>query len=369
MKIVLAIDSFKNCLTSEEAEKAAADAFLPSDEVTSVLVSDGGEGFTQALTKPLNGRMRSVEVLDPIGRSLTAWYGICQDTAIIETAAASGIQLLSTDQRNPLSASSFGTGLMIKDAVSQGCRDIYLGLGGTATNDGGTGLLQALGCRFFCKKRIIAPGRATMEEITCIDPSGAIDSLSETSITCFYDVNVPFYGPDGASLMFSPQKGASAADAEALDLWMKGLGGLYSSCAGIDANSLKGSGAAGGIGGALGCLLQASMKRGIEGVLELNGFASAIEKAAYVITGEGRADRQTIKGKAPAGILEFTNRISPGTKVLLIAGSVSDRAELLNAGFDAVIQVTPDNTPLEKALDKEFAKHNIIKSIKKYGIS
>lgn len=368
MKIVLAIDSFKNCLSSEEAEKAAAGAFSPSDEVKSILISDGGEGFTEALTKPLEGRMRSVEAIDPIGRPLTVSYGICRDKAIIETAAASGIQLLSADERDPLSASSFGTGLMIRDAVFQGCREIYLGLGGTATNDGGAGLLQALGFRFFSKEGIVTPGKATMKEISGIDSSQVIDNLSETSITCFYDVDVPFYGIDGASLMFAPQKGASASEAEALDLWMKRLCGLYSSCFGIETNSLKGSGAAGGIGGALGSALHTTMKRGIDGVLEINGFASALENAAYVITGEGRADRQTLKGKAPAGILEFTKRISPRTKVILIAGSVSDRDELINAGFDAVIQVTPDNTPLDKTLDKEFTRQNIIKSIK-YGIS
>lgn len=406
MKVVIAIDSFKGCLSSEEAGLAAAKAF-PAGEAEVLLVSDGGEGFSSIVTDSLGGEFRSVRCHDPLGRLIDARYGLVQKEmpdesssfdrrtdarydndepevsfhpggqetasrdnpvhngriAVIETAAASGLGLLKKTELNPALASSFGTGEMIADALAQGVREIWIGLGGSATCDGGTGMLKALGYRFLSDGIEITESNAILGKITEIDSSNRNKLLDSCRIIGFYDVSVPFCGEGGAARMFAPQKGASVQLVDKLDEGLSRLAEVV--CKGI--MNCPGAGAAGGIGGALHSVLGASMRRGISAMLDIQGLDKKLRNCGIVITGEGRADEQTLQGKVPAGVLEYVrSHSSAHTKVLLIAGQISDREKLLAAGFDDVLQITPDNMPLEEALNPSVAKANITRAISDY---
>ncbi len=366
MKAILAIDSFKGCLTSAQAEEAALEVFQEG-EALAIPVSDGGEGFSKVVTDLLEGSFRTVRCSDPLGRPIEARYGIVLDgrVAVLETAAASGLCLLEKDERNPLRATSYGTGELIADALEEGVEEIWLGLGGSATCDGGTGMLQALGYRFITPDGILEDGRTLLGNIQKIDSSHRHKGLTECRIKGFYDVSVPFCGIGGAAQMFAPQKGAGPEMVEALDSWMFRLSGLYTSFSGREICSIPGSGAAGGLGGALSACLGASMVPGISQVLDLSGMDRALADCGLVITGEGCADLQTIRGKVPMGVLSYVRKhdeilgLEHHTRVILLAGKVENREALLHAGFDEVIQVTPPEMHLEDALRPEMASHNI----------
>ena len=333
MKTLLALDSFKGCLTASEAVEAAASA-LPCGQAVSLPLSDGGEGFTDCLVSALGGTYRSVTVHDPIGRPVKVEYGLVHHgrTAVIETAAASGITCLKESERNPLIASSFGTGEIIKDALEQGVEQIYIGLGGTATMDCGTGLLKALGA---------------------LPPS--------VRIHAFYDVDIPLMD---APALFGPQKGADGTAILELERRFLLQRMEWKSVFGVDANLLPGAGAAGGIGAALSVCLGATMHEGIDAVLEAVRFPERLEGCGLVITGEGKADRQTLTGKVPFGVLQATRRFAPGTPVVLLAGKVEDREALREAGFDAILQITPEDqlngNYLEKSLAMENLRHTVL---------
>lgn len=386
MKAIIAIDSFKGCLTSVEAGEAALEAFS-AGEADVIPVSDGGEGFSTILTESLGGSFRTVSCHDPLGRSINARYGIVGMAAIIETAAASGLGLLSKKERNPLLATSYGTGELISDALEYGCKEIWLGLGGSTTCDGGTGMLQALGYRFLPdndgslasgnihravpRKESVSRSipNAVLKDIHEIDISERNKLLDSCKITGFYDVSVPFCGPGGAAKMFAPQKGADPEMVESLDVWLTMLCEVYSKYSGKDVLNIPGAGAAGGIGGALGGVLGASMVQGIQRVLDITGLDGKLEPCDLVITGEGRADAQTLRGKVPVGVLEYvrTHTVPDHRpEVILIAGQVSDRQRLLDAGFDAVLQITPEGMPLSEALDPVTASNNITQSMQSY---
>jgi glycerate kinase len=369
MKVVLAIDSFKGCLSSAEAEEAASEVFGQSDLVISMPVSDGGEGFTVALTAAIGGRLVETEAHDPLGRPVRAKFGITPDgdIAIIETAAASGLSLVSEDMRNPVHSSSLGTGEMIAAALDEGVSEIWLGLGGSATCDGGTGMLQALGYRFHTPAGLLEDGKTVLGEITGIDDSRKLRGLSRCRFCGFYDVNVPFCGTGGAARVFAPQKGAGPEMTDALDDWMNRLCYIYSEYSGKDILNSPGAGAAGGIGGAMNAFLHPVMYNGIGRFLEICGFGDAIRDASLVVTGEGRSDSQTLSGKVPFGVLEAV-RNAPRQKdssipVLLASGAVEDREALMAAGFCDVLQITPDGTPADKILDPDLAKENIKKAL------
>ena len=396
MKALIAIDSFKGCLTSARAGKAALEAF-PKGEAEVVPVSDGGEGFSTILTECLGGSFRTVSCHDPLGRSISAKYGLAGRTAIIETAAASGMALLRKNELNPLLATSYGTGELILDALEYGVEEVWLGLGGSATCDGGTGMLQALGYRFLTANnrsfisvnatqsiskdgssnrwnipRVIPKGDSSnviLKDVQEIDGSKRSKLLESCKITGFYDVSVPFCGQGGAAKMFAPQKGATHEMVEELDDWLSRLCDAYSRFSGRDVLNIPGSGAAGGIGGAIGGALGASMVQGIGRVLDISGFDRKLDSCDLVITGEGRADAQTLRGKVPVGILEYVRAHTvPGKcpKVILIAGQVSDRLRLMEAGFDDVLQITPDGMPLSEALNPATALANITHTIRKH---
>lgn len=355
MKTVIAIDSFKGCLSSSQAVEAASDAFSPDDDVICHPISDGGEGFTKILSDSLGGKIVKIDTLDPLGRNISANIALIDNdkTAIIETASASGLYLLNPSERNVRKASSFGTGILILKAVEMGAKNIILGLGGSATNDGGKGLLEALGIEI--EGNSIVKTKARIKD--------------GISFKCFYDSNIHFYGPNGATYLYAPQKGCPPDKLGEMDEMMHSLCNAYSSYSGKDMQNAPGSGAAGGIGGAMQAVFEAKMIDGIKGVLELIGFANDLEDCDLVITGEGKADLQTLTGKAPKGILDYVRQnISAGheTKIVLIAGKVENNDELLKAGFDDVLQVTPDNMPILDAIRPEMAKKNIQASISNY---
>ena len=331
MKTLLALDSFKGCLTAPEAVDAAASALAERD-VCRLPLSDGGEGFTECLVGCLGGVFRTVPVHDPLGRPVEARYALLENgrIAVIETAAASGITLLKPEELDPLSASSIGTGELMKNAVEQGVSEIWIGLGGTAVMDCGAGLLEAL---------------SPLPE--------------DVRIHAFYDVDVPLTGPAGAPAVFGPQKGADAEGAAELERRFCRQAEMWRKAFGVDPDRVPGAGAAGGIGAALAICLKAEMHAGIAAVLEAVRFPERLEGCSLVITGEGKADRQTLTGKVPFGVLQATRRYAPETPVVLLAGKVEDRDELLAAGFDAVIQVTPEESLNNNYLEKSFARENI----------
>ena len=335
MPPLLALDSFKGCLTAPEAVDAAA-AALAGRDVCRMPLSDGGEGFAECLAGCLGGVFRTVPVHDPLGRPIEASYALLKDgrIAVIETAAASGLTLLKLEERNPLIASSIGTGELMQDAVRQGVEEIWIGLGGTAVMDCGAGLLQALSPL----------------------PDGV-------RIHAFHDVDVPLTGPAGAPAVFGPQKGADESGVAELERRFRHQADAWKQQYGIDPDRLPGAGAAGGIGAALAICLGAEMHAGIEAVLDAVHFAERVRECSLVITGEGKADRQTLTGKVPFGVLQATRRHAPGIPVVLLAGKVEDRDDLLAAGFDAVIQVTPEESLNDNCLDKSFARENIRRAV------
>lgn len=335
MKTLLALDSFKGCLTAPEAVDAAA-AALAGRDVCRMPLSDGGEGFAECLAGCLGGVFRTVPVHDPLGRPIEARYALLDDglTAVIETAAASGLTLLKPEELDPLTASSIGTGELMQDAAEQGVEEIWIGLGGTAVMDCGAGLL----CAFVPLREHI-------------------------QIHAFYDVDVPLTGPAGAPAVFGPQKGADAQGVAELERRFRRQAEAWKAAYGIDPERLPGAGAAGGIGAALAIGLGAEMHAGIQAILDTVHFADRVQECDLVITGEGKADRQTLTGKVPFGVLQGTRRHAPGIPVILFAGKVEDREELLAAGFDAVIQVTPEESLKSNYLDKSFARENIRRAV------
>jgi glycerate kinase len=299
-------------------------------------LSDGGEGFATCLAECLGGVFRTVSVHDPLGRPVEASYALVEGgrIAVIETAAASGITLLKPEELDPLSASSIGTGELMQDAVKQGVEEIWIGLGGTAVMDCGAGLLEAL-----------AP----------LPPS--------VRIHAFYDVNIPLTGPTGAPAVFGPQKGADARGVAELERRFRRQAEIWETQYHIDPDTVPGAGAAGGIGAALALCLGAEMHTGIDAVLQAVRFPKRVQECGLVLTGEGKADRQTITGKVPFGVLKATRRHAPGVPVILLAGKVEDREELLAAGFDAVIQVTPEESLKNNYLQKSIARENIRRAV------
>ena len=367
MKIVIASDSFKGSLTSEEVAEAASEgihAVFPDCTVCRVCVADGGEGTADAILKATGGRTVSVKVHDPLMRPVTAAYAITADggTAIIETAAASGLPLLSETERNPMKTSTFGTGEMIADAAGKGCRHFLIGLGGSATNDAGTGLLTALGFRFTDKEGRLLDGKGeSLEAIAAVDTSGVPEEIKASRFTAACDVDIPFCGPEGAAYIFSPQKGADKGMAKALDRGMASFASITFSSCGKDIRGLAGAGAAGGLGGALAAYLGAELVPGAEMILDAVGFDTMIRDADLIITGEGRLDSQTSRGKIPYAVLQHATE--KGIPVIAITGSVPDRPGPDCSGFSAVFPVIPRPQALKEAMDRDNAIRNIRRTV------
>ncbi len=380
-KVVVAADSFKGSLGSAEVAEAVRDGVrevLPEAEVVCVRVADGGEGTMEAIMESLvdegisgadSGRV-AAEAAGPLGRRIQVEYGIIKNggTAVIETAAASGLTLLRAEERDPMMASTFGTGELIADAVRRGCRKILVGLGGSATNDGGLGMLSALGYRFLDAEGNILPGcGASLSRIASIDDSYKLEELADTEFIIACDVKNPFYGPDGAAYVFAPQKGADRKTVEELDKGLRHFAEIIRKFCGKDISSMPGAGAAGGLGGAFMAFLNSRMTAGIDMVLDAVRFDELISGADLIVTGEGKIDSQTAQGKAPLGILQRAK--NQKIKTIAIGGLVESLDSAMSLGFDAVIQITPADMPLKEAMQPESAKINIKKAIKAYLLS
>ena len=363
MKITLAFDSFKGSLTSQEVAEAFAaglHACVPDCEIQKVAIADGGEGTTEALVEALNGMYAEVEVHNPIGNIITAQYGIIDNgaTAIIEMAQASGLTLLAPNERNPLVTSTYGTGEMILHALNRGCRNFLIGIGGSATNDGGMGMLSALGYRFLDKQgnQLIGNG-ASLMEIASIDDTRLHPAIREARFTVACDVTNPLYGKNGAAYIFAPQKGADAIMVQLLDNGLRNYAQVIEQYNGCNIANLPGAGAAGGLGGGFKALLNARLVPGIKMILNAIKFDQIIAGSSLVVTGEGCIDNQTLMGKTPGGVLQAASQ--QGIPVAAIGGKVLLCDELKNSNFAAIIQATPHDMPLEEAMLPEVAKENV----------
>jgi len=345
MKAVIAIDSFKGCLTSEQANQAAAQGvrdIFPDAHIHEVVVSDGGEGYLEAFHHAIGGQLVQVPVLDPLSRPITATYLLQGQLAVVEMAKASGLTLLTPQERNPMLTTSYGTGQLIADAVKHGAQHIIVGLGGSATSDAGQGMLQALIHNF-----------SPSEHWT------AMPQLEQVRFTMASDVKNPLYGPQGAAAVFAPQKGATPQMVEQLDARARQFAEDSARLLGHDCSQAEGAGAAGGLGYALLQYLHADSKSGIDLLLESIDFSQMVSDADIVITGEGAADRQTLMGKLPVGILHH----AAPAPVYLIAGQVSDRQHLLQAGFAMAESINPPALSHQDAMRPEVARHNIRQTI------
>ena len=348
MKVIIAIDSFKGCLTSKQANEAAAEGIrrvCPDAEVVEIPVSDGGEGYMEAFHAAIGGSLEEVVVRDPLMRPVTAKYLLHDEMAVIEIAQASGLTLLTKEERNPMVATSYGTGQLVADAVCKGARHIIIGLGGSATSDCGMGMLKAL-IDIYAK-------HGQWDDI---------EALKDVRFTIASDVKNPLYGENGAAHVFAPQKGATPEMVLCLDERAIKFAELSAKHFGYDRSQQAGAGAAGGLGYAFMQYLNAKSMSGIQLLLDTIRFKELVADADLIITGEGSADRQTLMGKLPMGILEQAGH----TPVYLIAGRISDREELLNAGFARVDCINPPDITLEEAMRKEVARQNIIINTYKY---
>ena len=345
MKILVAIDSFKGCLTSQEANQAAAEGVRrvrPDAEVVQIPVSDGGEGFLEAFHAAIGGEQVEVEVCDPLMRPITARYLLQGRRAVIEMAQASGLTLLSKEERNPMVASSYGTGQLVADAVRRGADHLIVGLGGSATSDAGKGMLQAL-----------------MDSFVKNGHWNDIEELKDVSFTIASDVKNPLCGLQGAAHVFAPQKGATPEMVRQLDEQARRFAEESALLFGYDRQDMPGAGAAGGLGYAFLQYMNAECRSGIDLLLETIHYEKMVEDADLVITGEGSADCQTLMGKLPMGILLH----SGNTPVCLIAGQIADKDELLKAGFARLECINPDGISLDEVMRKEVATRNIIKTV------
>ena len=362
-KVIVAPDSFKGCLTSLEVARAAEAGILkvlPACEVLKIPVADGGEGTADALVAAMNGRFVTCEVHDPLMNLIKSEYSILGDglTAVIEMATASGLPLVPMDKRNPMLTTTYGTGELIKDALSRGCRRFLIGIGGSATNDAGTGMLQALGYRFLNNEgNELGKGGRILEHITGIDAEQVIPALKESSFTVACDVNNPFSGANGAAFVYARQKGADDAMIVKLDNGLRQFAAVIRDLMGKDIDDLPGAGAAGGLGGGFLAFLPAILKPGIQMVLEALDFDCRIQNADLIITGEGKIDRQTGMGKTPTGVFEAGKRQQ--IPVVAIGGFVEETESLLQQGFKAVLPIQPGPVSLEKAMDPSFAIQQI----------
>ena len=347
-KIIVAIDSFKGCLTSTEANQAASEGILARMSeavVVQVPVSDGGEGWLEAFYAAMGGSIVEVNVKDPLMRSIVTQYLIQGDTAVIEIAKASGLTLLKPEERNPMVATSYGTGQLGVDAIRRGCKHIIVGLGGSATSDCGIGMLRAI--------------------IDSFSKGGNWDDVRELDnvrFTIATDVTNPLCGENGAAHIFGPQKGATPEMVEALDARAKRFAEASAKHLGCDCQNMPGAGAAGGLGYAFLQYMNAECRSGIDLLLDTIHFDDLLQDANLVITGEGSADRQTLMGKLPFGILQRARK--QNVPVMLIAGRIADEQLLLDAGFSRVACINPLGLPLDIAMQPATAKENIRKTVR-----
>ena len=355
--IILAFDKFKGSLTSEQVAQAFARGWrmvVPHADIAVVPIADGGDGMLHALSTALGATSQSLVAHDPLGRAITTHYALSGSRAIIEMAQISGLALLNGEERNPMLTSSYGLGEVMRDALDRGARSMILGIGGSATNDCGMGMLEALGYRFYdAQDKVLTSSGDAMCRVARIDATNADARLSECEIVVASDVDNPLYGEHGAAWVYAPQKGATPTMVEVLDAGMRS----FAEVVGGNYHTVAGAGAAGGVGYALLAMLGATLKPGIELVLDSIGFDALLDGAQLVITGEGRIDRQTLMGKGPSGVLRRAMMI--GVPVIALGGRVEWCDELRSSGFSRIYEATPEGMALDEAMQKTTAQQNI----------
>lgn len=408
MKILIAIDSFKGSLSSKEAGEAIKSGILriiPNAEVLISPLADGGEGTVETLVEALGGSLETVRVKGPLFQEVEAHYGILSESekfqaeiksdthretlpedpskahseapsetdsqyspedgklAVMEMSQASGITLLSPEKRNPLKTSSYGVGQMILDAYYKGCRRFLIGIGGSATNDGGIGMLTALGFRFTKENgEEISPIGEGLKDLFKIENSSVPEGLLQCSFQIACDVENPLYGENGASLIYGFQKGGNKELLSQMDLWMKHYSELVKEYNPAANSEAPGSGAAGGLGFAFRSFLQGELKSGVSLILEETKLSEKMQGADLVITGEGRLDEQSAMGKAPIGVAKLAKE--QGIPVIAFAGAVTEGAKACNqAGIDAYFPILRGISTLEEAMKKETAKQNLADTV------
>lgn len=368
MKVVVAIDSLKGSLSSLEAGHAVSEGIhrvFPEAEVIVRPISDGGEGTVEALTSGMSGSIQKTTVTGPLGRPVEAVYGILPEsnTAIMEMSAAAGITLVNERERNPLNTTTYGVGEMIRDAIDKGCRHFIMGIGGSATNDGGIGMLQALGYGILDKEgRQVSFGAKGLKEINKITDDSVIPELKDCSFRVACDVTNTLCGEQGCSAVFGPQKGATSAMIEQMDKWLAHYAALTGEKYPRANRNQAGTGAAGGLGFAFLSYTNAVLESGIRIILEETKLEEYIKTADLVVTGEGRLDAQTVMGKAPIGVAEIAKKY--GKKVIAFCGCVTEEAaECNNHGIDAYFPILRNIVSLEEAMDSGNAGKNMAETV------
>lgn len=364
MHVVIAIDSFKGSLSSVSAARAVKQAVIKHNKAARVSIfpiADGGEGTVDALAAGLGGRLVEIPVTGPLGDRVSARYCILPDekTAVIEMAAAAGLTLVPSQLRDPMVTTTFGVGEMIRDGLERGCRSFILGIGGSATNDGGAGMLSALGFSLLDEYgQPIYPGAEGLESLRSISCEGALPVLKECTFRIACDVTNPLCGPNGCSAVFAPQKGADEETVKKMDAWLLQYARLCKEHFPDADPNYPGAGAAGGLGFALRTFLGGSLEPGVQIVLECTGVEQAIREADLVITGEGRLDGQTVMGKVPVGVATIAKRY--GKPVIAFCGCTGPGAEACKErGIDAYYPITPEGMPLQEAMDPTTAYQNL----------
>lgn len=356
LHILLAPDSFKGSLSSLQAAKCMEKGIrkvFSSAIIQTVPIADGGEGTVEALVSASKGIYKTNTVTGPLGRPVKAVWGRLPDgTAVIESAAASGLPLVKPEERNPLAATTYGTGELIRAALDEGCRRIVLGIGGSATTDGGAGMAQALGVSLRdAQGREIGFGGGTLSSAVALDAAGLDPRLRETEIVAACDVRNPLVGKNGAAAVYGPQKGATAEQVELLDRGLRHLAQLTERTLGAAYGGRPGAGAGGGLGFGLMAFCGARMRPGIDLVLDTAGFDRMLDSSDLVLTGEGNLDAQSAYGKAVAGVAARAGR--RGIPVLAVAGGLGEDLEpLYNLGLSAAVSIVPRAMPLEQALGR-----------------
>ncbi|MFW5392878.1 glycerate kinase [Yersinia sp. 2544 StPb PI] len=360
MKIVIAPDSYKESLSALDVAVQIEAGFrtqFPDAQYIKLPVADGGEGTVEAMVAATTGRIIQVNVTGPLGDEVAAFYGISGDekSAFIEMAAASGLELVPPELRNPLKTTSYGTGELICNALDQGVKHIIIGIGGSATNDGGAGMVQALGVKLLDKQgKQIGFGGGKLAELDVIDISGLDPRIKQCQIDVACDVTNPLTGSEGASAIFGRQKGATPEMVSQLDDGLQHYAGIIKRYLDIDVDQVEGAGAAGGLGAALLAFCGAILSPGIDIVTDALGLDALVRDATFVITGEGRIDSQTIHGKVPIGVARVAKRYNK--PVIGIAGSLTDDVDVVyEHGLDAVFSVIYSICTLEQALDNAAA--------------
>ena len=368
MKVVIAIDSLKGSLSSMEAGTAIKDGILaakPDAEVIVKPLADGGEGTTDALIEGMNGERIDLTVTGPMHTPVDAYYGYLKDTntAVMEMASAAGITLVPDSEKNPLLATSYGVGEMINDAIQRGCRNFIIGIGGSVTNDGGIGMLKALGVRFLDENGEDAgEGGQALAKVARIDVSGMNPLLKECHIQVACDVNNPLCGENGSTYVYGPQKGVTEDMKKTLDEAMAHFARVTSETLENDYMNTPGAGAAGGLGYAFLAYTGAALTPGIELILDAVGLEEELSGADVVVTGEGRLDFQTAMGKAPVGVAGLAKKYN--AKVIAFAGSVTKEATACNKeGIDAFFPILRGVCTLAEAMDPVAARNNMTATV------